>query len=252
MKRNVLTLGGVAALIAAVTAFNVYFRDTPLTAAQREAAKQAEETIHLAEAVAADEAPAEAAPAGEAPAEGDSPANADWPETAPDAFKVKFDTSKGPFVVEVTKDWAPLGAQRFYDLVRGGIFTDAHFFRVVPGFVVQFGIPGDPAVAAKWQRNTIKDDPVKQSNKEGTIVFATSGPNSRTSQLFINYADNSRLDGMGFSPFGKVTEGMDVVKAINAEYGERPNQGQIQQMGNAYLKQMFPRMDFIKTATLTK
>lgn len=253
MKRNILTLLGVVALVAAVAAFNAFYDPKPITAAQQEAAKKAEESIKLAEEkpAAADAKPAEAAPA--ASAEAAAPAaDGDWPEVAPDLFKVTFDTTKGPIVAEVHKDWAPLGVQRFYDLVRQGVFNDAYFFRVVPGFVVQFGIPGDPAVAAKWQNNRIQDDPVKHSNKPGTLTFATSGPNSRTSQLFINYGDNSRLDSMGFAAFAEIVEGMDSAKAITAEYGEKPNQGMIQAQGNAYLKQAFPRMDYIKKATLSK
>jgi peptidyl-prolyl cis-trans isomerase A (cyclophilin A) len=259
MKRNILTLGGVVALVVAVTLFNGYFETKPITAAQAEAAKKAEESIALAEATPEakpEEKPAAAAEAPAAPAEAPAAAPAadaaEWPETAPEVFKVTFDTSKGPFVVEAHKEWAPLGVQRFYDLVRQGIFNDAYFFRVVPGFMVQFGIPGDPAVAAKWKDNKIQDDPVKHSNKPGTISFATSGKNTRTSQLFINYGNNANLDGMDFAPFGEVIQGMDIVKAITAEYGERPNQGMIQAQGNAYLKQAFPRLDYIKTATLTK
>ena len=259
MKRNILTGLGVVGLVAAIAAFNAFYDPKPITAAQAEAAKKAEESIALAEATPEakpEEKPAAAAEAPAAPVEAPAAAPAadaaEWPETAPDVFKVTFDTSKGPFVVEAHKEWAPLGVQRFYDLVRQGIFNDAYFFRVVPGFVVQFGIPGDPALAAKWQNNRIQDDPVKHSNKPGTLTFATSGPNSRTSQLFINYGNNANLDGMGFAAFGEVIQGKDIVKAITAEYGERPNQGMIQAQGNAYLKQAFPRMDYIKTATLTK
>jgi len=175
-----------------------------------------------------------------------------WPETAPDTFKVKFECTNGEFTVECFKEWAPLGVERFYQLVREGYFDDTGFFRVVPNFVVQFGLAADPQVTAKWRTKSITDDPVKQTNAPGTITFATSGPNSRTTQLFINLVDNKRLDGMGFSPFGKVIEGMDVVKKINPEYGERPQQGMITAEGNAYLKKNFPKMDFIKKATLVK
>lgn len=170
--------------------------------------------------------------------------------TAPEAFNVQFDTTKGKFTVEVTRMLSPNGADRFYNLVRSGYFKDIAFFRVVPGFMCQFGIHGDPAVSAKWRDANIADDAVKGSNTRGTITFATAGPNTRTTQLFINFGNNSFLDGQGFSPFGKVIEGMDVVDKINSESGERPNQGQIQMEGNAYLKKDFPNLDYIKSATI--
>src|SRR5690348_6909338 len=132
-------------------------------------------------------------------------------QKAPAVYKVKFTTTKGVFVIEVTRAWAPLGADRFYNLVRYGYFTDASFFRVLPNFVVQFGINAKPAVSAAWQRATIADDPVNQSNKRGSLTFATAGPNTRTTQIFINLGDNGPLDQQGFSPFGQVVEGMEVV-----------------------------------------
>src|SRR5438093_9330960 len=141
-------------------------------------------------------------------------------EKAPDSFKVRFDTSQGSFTVEVTRSLAPNGADRFYNLVRSGYFKDVAFFRVIPGFMCQFGIHGDPKVAAAWHKAQIPDDAVKSSNTRGAVTFATAGPNTRTTQLFINFGDNSRLDSTGFSPFGKVTEGMDIVDKINGEYGE--------------------------------
>jgi peptidyl-prolyl cis-trans isomerase A (cyclophilin A) len=171
-------------------------------------------------------------------------------EKAPESFKAQFETTKGKFTVEVTRALAPNGADRFYNLVKSGYFKDIAFFRVVPGFMVQFGIHGDPAVSAKWRAANITDDPVKTSNKPGYITFATAGPNTRTTQLFINYGDNGFLDGQGFSPFGKVTEGMDIVTKINSETGERPNQGAIQGSGNAYLKKEFPNLDYIKSANI--
>ena len=177
-------------------------------------------------------------------------------EKAPDSFKVKVDTTKGAFTVEVTRSLAPNGADRFYNLVRSGYFKDIALFRVIKGFMCQFGIHGDPKVAAAWRSAQIPDDPVKGSNTRGTITFATAGPNTRTTQLFINYGDNTRLDGMGFSPFGKVTEGMDVVDKINGEYGEGapqgrgPRQDRIQSEGNGYLKKDFPNLDYIKSATI--
>ena len=169
---------------------------------------------------------------------------------APDAFKVKFETTKGNFTIEVTRALAPNGADRFYNLVRSGYFKDLAFFRVIAGFMCQFGIHGDPKVSAAWRPAQILDDPVKASNTRGAITFATAGPNTRTTQFFINYGDNARLDGMGFSPFGKVTDGMDIVDKINSESGERPNQGRIQMEGNAYLKKDFPNLDYIKSATI--
>lgn len=169
---------------------------------------------------------------------------------APANFRVRFTTSAGDFVVEVQRDWAPLGADRFYNLVSSGFFTNASFFRVVPGFVVQFGLNADPAVNKVWQHADIQDDPVKQSNKRGTLVFATAGRNTRTTQLFINSADNSRLDAMGFAPFGKVTEGMDVADKIYAGYGERPRQNLIVEQGDSYVSKNFPRIDKIKLARI--
>jgi len=171
--------------------------------------------------------------------------------TAPNLYRVKFTTTKGDFVVEVHRDWAPLGADRFYNLVKNHFFTDASFFRYVPRFIVQFGIPADPKIAAVWQSANIKDDPVKQSNRRGTLVFATSGANTRTTQLFVNLNDNgASLDGQGFAPFGTVTEGMDVVQGLYSGYGEAPEQGRIQAQGKAYLDKSFPKLDSIKSATV--
>jgi peptidyl-prolyl cis-trans isomerase A (cyclophilin A) len=169
---------------------------------------------------------------------------------APAVFKARFTTTAGDFVVEVHRAWAPLGADRFYNLVRYGYFTNAAFFRVVPGFVVQFGLSADPAVNKVWKTATIRDDPVVQSNKRGNLVFATAGPGTRTTQLFINYADNARLDGMGFAPFGSVVEGMDVVDKIFPAYGETPSQDLITEQGDAYLKANFRDMDKIKLARI--
>jgi peptidyl-prolyl cis-trans isomerase A (cyclophilin A) len=177
---------------------------------------------------------------------------------APAVYQAKFDTSKGPFVIEVHREWAPQGADRFYNLVKNGFFDNARFFRVIEGFMVQFGINGDPKIAAVWRDADIKDDPVKQSNERGTITFATAGPNTRTTQVFINFADNAPLDGQGFSPFGKVVFGMEVVDSLYGGYGEGapngngPDQGRIQSQGNAYLEQDFPKLDFIKTATIAE
>jgi peptidyl-prolyl cis-trans isomerase A (cyclophilin A) len=164
---------------------------------------------------------------------------------APARYQARFETSAG-----VTRAWAPRGADRLYNLVRHGFFDGARFFRVIPGFVVQFGINGDPAISARWRDATIPDDPVTQSNARGTLTFATAGPNTRTTQLFINYADNRRLDGMGFAPVGVVVEGMDVVDRVFAGYGETPDQGLIESRGTAYLAPQFPQLDSIARATI--
>lgn len=179
-------------------------------------------------------------------------------EKAPATFKARFDTSKGAFVIEVTRDWAPNGADRFYNLVKNGFFDNARFFRVISGFMVQFGINADPNVSAPWRAAPIKDDPVKQSNMPGYVTFATAGPNTRTTQMFINYGNNNRLDRDGFSPFGKVISGMDVVTKLYSGYGEGapngngPDQGRVQREGNAYLTKEFPNLDFIKKATIER
>ena len=168
---------------------------------------------------------------------------------APDLFKVKMDTSKGPVIIEVHREWAPIGADRFYELVKDGFFTEARFFRIVPNFVVQFGIAGDPKMTKKWDEK-ISDDPVTRTNRAGSVTFATAGPNTRTAQIFINLASNQSLDNQGFAPFGQVIEGMEAIQGLNKEYGEMPDQQLITMRGNAYLKEKFPKLDFIKTATV--
>jgi cyclophilin family peptidyl-prolyl cis-trans isomerase len=179
-------------------------------------------------------------------------------EQAPASYKVKFDTSKGAFVLQVTRTWAPQGADRFYNLVKSGFYDNVRFFRVISGFMVQFGISGDPAVMAGVRDQPIKDDPVVQSNKRGFITFAMAGPNTRTSQVFINFSDNARLDASGFSPFGQVVSGMEVVDKLNAEYGEGapsgrgPDQSRMQREGNVYLTKEFQRLDFVKKATIER
>ena len=183
-------------------------------------------------------------------------------EMAPAMYKVDFDTSAGEFVVEVHRDWAPNGADRFYNLVKNGFFDNARFFRVISGFMVQFGLNGDPAISAVWRDARIPRDPVKEGNKRGNITFAMqggpNGPDTRTTQMFINFGDNSQLDSSGFAAFGKVTKGMDVVDKIYSGYGEGapsgrgPEQGRVQAEGNAYLTKDFPKMDYIKKATIEK
>ena len=169
---------------------------------------------------------------------------------APEVYKVKLTTTKGDVIVQVNRAWAPLGADRFYNLVRGGFYKDAAFFRIVPRFVAQFGIPARPEVAAVWEKAKIVDDRVTQSNKRGTLTFATAGPNTRTTQIFINYSDNTSLDTQGFAPFGTVIEGMDLVDKFFAGYGESPDQGRIQMQGKAYLDKSFPNLDRIVTAVV--
>jgi peptidyl-prolyl cis-trans isomerase A (cyclophilin A) len=172
---------------------------------------------------------------------------------APDRFKVRFSTSQGAFTITVERALAPLGADRFYALVRGRFFEETRFFRVVSGFVCQFGIPADPAESALWKDATIPDDPRRETNTRGKIAYATSGPGTRTTQVFINYSNgNRRLDRMDFAPFGEVTEGMDVVDKLYSGYGEGapigsgPDQKRIERQGNPYLQADFPKLDFIK------
>ena len=174
-------------------------------------------------------------------------------EKAPATYTVNFDTSKGSFVVQVHRDWAPLGADRLYNLVKNGFFDEARFYRVVPNFMVQFGMNANPAVTTAWRPVTLADDPVKQSNQRGYITFANTGqPNSRGTNVFINFKDNSFLDKQRFAPFGEVTKGMDVVEKITAEYGEKPDQTSINSQGNAYLTKAFPKLDYVKSATIAK
>lgn len=169
---------------------------------------------------------------------------------APATYRAQFETSIGPFVIEVTRAWAPGGADRFYNLVRHGFFDGSRFFRVIPGFMAQFGLAGDPAISARWENAAIPDDPVQQSNTRGMLSFATAGANTRTTQMFISFGDNSRLDAQGFAPLGRVVEGMDVVDKIYGGYGEGPNQAMIQMRGNAYLAGQFPKLDTIARATI--
>jgi peptidyl-prolyl cis-trans isomerase A (cyclophilin A) len=203
--------------------------------------------------------PVAAPPAPSAPVDKPSLLKVDaFKEQAPATYRAKFTTSKGSFVVEVQRDWAPQGADRFFNLVKNGYFNDVRFFRVIKGFMVQWGIHGQGEVNAVWRNASIPDDPVKQSNKRGFITFATAGPNTRTTQVFINYADNTQLDGMGFAPFGKVASGMEVVDGLFGGYGEGapqgrgPNQGRMQTEGNAYLARDFPDLDFVVEASIVR
>lgn len=180
-------------------------------------------------------------------------------QSAPATYKVLFETSAGNFTIDVVRDWAPHGADRFYNLVRHGFYDGCRFFRVVPGFVAQFGMNGNPDVQQVWSSANMPDDPVKQSNKPGYLTYAkTNQPNSRSTQLFINLRDNAQLDGMGFAPFGRVSEGMDVVEKLYAGYGDGPpsgsgpNQGQIMTEGNEYLESKFPKLDYIEDASIVE
>ncbi len=174
-------------------------------------------------------------------------------EKAPDKYQVKFDTSKGEFVIEVTREWAPIGADRFFNLVKYGFYDNCKFFRNMEGFMVQFGMNGNPKIGAAWRSVPIKDDPVKKSNLRGYITFAkTAAPNSRTTQVFINFIDNTNLDKDGFAPFGKVVKGMNVVESLYNKYGGKPgnDQQQIATEGNAFLEKTYPNLDSIKAATI--
>ena len=206
--------------------------------------------------------------AGEAqpPAKAETPADAfkrlidtnNETETAPAQFKVEFDTTQGKIVLEVHRDWSPNGVDRFYNLVKLGYYEDIAFFRVIEGFMVQFGMHGNPRINKAWSRKSIADDPVKESNKRGYVTFAKQNqPNTRTTQLFINLVDNTNLDGMGFAPFGRVVEGMDVVDSIYvtgeaAPRGKGPKQKQIQIQGNSFLKKKFPQIDYVKSARIVE
>lgn len=175
---------------------------------------------------------------------------------APDSFRVAFETGKGRFVVQANRAWAPRGVDRFHELVQRGFFDRSKFFRVLPNFIAQFGIHADPDANRQWTRREILDDPVKESNRKGTVVFATGGPNTRTTQMFINTRDNGRLDAMGFAPIGRVVEGLDVVEKLYSGYGEGapqgggPSQGRIEREGNAYLNRWFPQLDSIISARI--
>lgn len=177
---------------------------------------------------------------------------------SPESFRARFETTRGDFTVEVTRAWAPRGADRFHRLVTEGYFRDIAFFRVLPGFMAQFGLSGDPALNARMDSLRIPDDPATQSNTRGTLTFATAGPNTRSNQLFINYGNNANLDAMGFAPLGKVVDGMDVVDALYGGYGEGaprgrgPSQDSIAQKGNAYLQRAFPELDYIRSAAIVK
>jgi cyclophilin family peptidyl-prolyl cis-trans isomerase len=257
---------------AALMLLGVFSTATVVLAEDKPAETQPAET-QPAETQPAETQPAETQPAETQPDEGDSdepeakapdksvlldPSHESWSRQAPDVFKVKFQTTKGDVVIEVTRAWAPQGADRFYNLVDNGFYDSCKFFRVIDRFMAQFGINGDPEVSAVWREQRIKDDPNTQSNTRGRVTFAMAGPNTRTSQLFISFGDNRALDGQGFSPFGQVVEGMDVVDRLYSGYGEGaprgsgPDQGRTQHEGNKYLEADFPYLDGIITAKVVE
>jgi peptidyl-prolyl cis-trans isomerase A (cyclophilin A) len=180
------------------------------------------------------------------------PASASGQGTAPDSFLVALATNRGDVVIAVHRDWAPRGADRVYQLASAGFYDGARFFRVVPGFVAQFGLPGEPGLSRAEIAAAIPDDPVRRSNLHGTVTFASAGPNTRTTQLFINLADNPRLDALGFAPIGQVVGGVGFADALNGQYGEAPSQEAIRRQGNAYLTRAFPKLDYIQTARVVR
>ena len=265
MKHNVITLLGVVAILAAIVVVRSIFEQSPVTEADEQAAEEARrdlvEAAEISKEANAEGGSEESSESAEEGADKGAPASTSaqsdfeeivWADTAPETFQVKFETTAGAFVVESHQSWAPLGHERFYELCKIGFFNDSGFFRVVPGFVVQFGLAADPKLTAQYKNKRLRDEPVRKSNQRGKITFATSGKDSRTTQLFINYGDNARLDDMGFTPFGEVIAGMENVDAITDQYGEFPDQGAITQRGTAYLKDAFPNLDFIKKVTLVQ
>lgn len=245
MKRNLVTVGVAALILAGVVVLNQFeparmTKERMKKAAEAEAfledANNLEEELRakaLKKAIEAEQATASSA-------------------TPQEPFQVLFECSNGDFVVECFPEWAPLGAARFKSLVEAHFYDDNRFFRVVPQFMVQFGIPGDPRLTARWNRATIKDDPVMQTNTYGMVTFATSGKDTRTTQLFISLRDNAYLDDRGFSPIGRVVKGMEVVEVINGEYKESPNQKMLETQGNAYLDRAFPNLDYIVRASFVE
>ncbi len=250
MKRNLVTFGIVLVVLAGIALINGI--EPERKTREREAAElKAADELALAEHAEHDHANDEsegATPVTPAVAASDGPGlDTEGLET----FLVELECTNGNIVLEMHPEWGPLGVAQFVAALEDGVYDEAGFFRVLPGFVVQFGLPGDPEKAMKWGTKKIPDEPVTVGNTRGTITFAkSSAPNSRTTQMFINLGDNSRLDGMGFTVIGKVVEGMDVVDSINAEYGEKPVQIMITTRGNAYLKEFFPNLDYINKATV--
>ncbi len=266
MKRRLLLVAMIAVIVAALFAINQW-KPARLNAATLEKSanvanrlaqidSEASQTMTVAQAESQPATPEPAPPAAAPDAAADAAAQPQ--KEMPNVFKVRVETSKGPIVIEVHKDWAPNGAARFHELVKMGFYNENRFFRVVTKprpFVVQWGIPGDPKVAKEWWNKTIQDDKPKKSNEVGTVTFAAGqAPNSRTTQLFINLSANKFLDGMGFAPFGMVVEGMEIVKQFNSQYQEEvtSKQGDIVEKGNAWLDEAFPGLDYIKSMTIVE
>lgn len=243
MKKNIVTIGVAVLILAGVVALN---RFEPQRVAER-GMQEAQEAQALLEQAAALEAEEQARAEAEKVRE-ESGADAAAVDGA--AFKVAFECSNGTFVVECHPSWAPLGAARFRALVKRGFYDGCRFFRVVPTFIAQFGIPGDPELTAQWNRATLQDEPVLQTNTYGMVSFATGGKNTRTTQVFVSLRDNAYLDELGFSPFGRVVEGMEVIETINGQYGETPSQKILEARGNAYLDEQFPDLDYIVRARI--
>ena len=236
LKKYLVTIVVVALFIGALTILNS-FEPSRVRQQQIDEQEEVKELIRKAEELEAEKSAQEVS--------GD----------VKSTYTVEFECSNGTFVVECFSDWAPVGVAHFREAIEAGVYDGARFFRVIPDSVVQFGIAGDPELAAVWREKNIVDEPMKQSNTKGTVTFAKSAaPNSRTTQIFINLGDNSgppfNLDRQGFAPIGRVMSGMEVVEAINAEYRERPDQPSIETLGNKYLDENFPNLDFIKKATI--
>lgn len=265
VKRNLITLFGVVAIIAGIVVVRSAFEQTIQTESEAKEAAETAKKLEEAEKIS-DDAKGEEGKANVAEAatkdEADAPAATmdlaafepiAWADTTPDTFKVQFDTTVGSFVIESHKEWAPLGHERFYELCKSGFFDNSGFYRVIHGFMVQFGLAADPKMTAQFKEKTLKDEPVRKSNQRGKVTFAKSSrPNSRTTQIFINYADNSRLDADGFTPFAEVIAGMENVDKITDQYGEEPDQRSTTLEGSAYLKQNFPSLDMISKVTLVQ
>ena len=232
LKKYLVTIVVVALFIGALTILNS-FEPSRVRQQQIDEQEEVKELIRKAEELEAEKSAQEVS--------GD----------AKSTYTVEFECSNGTFVVECFSDWAPVGVAHFREAIEAGVYDGARFFRVIPDSVVQFGIAGDPELAAVWREKNIVDEPAKQSNTRGMVTFAKSNaPNSRTTQIFISLKDNLQLDSMGFAPIGRVISGMEVVEDINSEYGDRPSQNQIQTLGNKFLDENFPNLDFIKKATI--
>ena len=241
LKNRIVTVGIIAAFVGAIAIVNMFGPDRT-TEEQAEESEEVTDLIEKAEDLEGRIAQEETQAIDVAKAS---------LENLPATITVELECSDGLIVIECYPEWSPIGVVQFLAAIQEGVYDEARFFRVVPDFIVQFGIAGNPQLSAQWKQRTIDDEPVKESNVKGTLTFAKSGaPNSRTTQMFINIADNARLDDMGFTPIGRVVSGMDIVEAINPEYGEQPDQGRVQSHGNAYLKQSFPNLDYIKKATI--